>query len=363
MIKKILKLGKQRLHTYNRDYKIDKHPLTYLFWECTLNCNFKCEHCWSSAWEKTIDETLSTQQIKDAFLDISKSFDTSKIMVAITWWEPLLRKDLFEVMTYASSLWFTWWMVSNWYFINNEIVEKLKKSWMKTMDISIDWIWEIHDNFRNMKGSYLKAINAFKLLNEANFINPLRVTTTINKNNINSLDEMYEEFNKLWVKNWRLLNVDPIWRTLCNKNILLDENDFEKLLKFMKKKRNKNSPTYITYWCAHYLWEELENEVRWNFFYCWTWIEIWSILHNWDIFVCPNVPRHKDLIQWNVKNSSFSEIWNNKFEIFRDKDRCKSESCWKCEHWNECLWGSFHSWDYDKKEQKVCLMRDELYKI
>ncbi len=238
MLKKIFKLWRQKLWLKQRDYFIEEHELKYVFWECTLNCNFLCKHCGSNAWEKVLKETLSTQEIKDTFFDISKNFDAKKITIAITWWEPLLRKDLFEVMSYASSLGFYWWMVSNWFLINEVVIQKMKDSWMKTIDISIDWLNDIHDNFRNMKWSYSRNLNVLKLLKKANFLSSLRVTTTVHKKNIDTLEEMYNELIQNWIKDWRLLNMDPIGRwEVENKSFLLSKKQQVKLYTFLKEKR------------------------------------------------------------------------------------------------------------------------------
>ncbi|MBD3360964.1 radical SAM protein [Candidatus Peregrinibacteria bacterium] len=361
MLKKILKLGRQKLWLSHREYLREKHELKYLFWECTLNCNFKCKHCGSRAGENVFKEVVSTEEIKSAFLDIATAFDANKITIAITGGEPLLRKDLLKVMKYASSLGFRWGMVSNGSLITEKVVEKAKSAGMGTVDISIDGIGEIHDEFRNTKGSYKKATNAIKLFAKADFLNPLRITTTVHHKNIDTLDEMYETFSKLGITDWRLLNVDPIGRTICNNDILLNKKQFTKLLAFMKKKRSENSKVKVTFGCAHFLGDEFEDEVRNHFFYCGTGINIGSILHNGDIFVCPNVPRNKHLIQGNIKKDSFSEIWNNKFKVYRDKDRTTCGKCKKCDFWEECLGGSFHAWDFEKKQPKVCFMEKDLY--
>lgn len=351
-----MKLGRQRIWLTHRDYLIDKHELGYLFWECTLNCNFKCKHCWSNAWEKIIEETLNTDEIKNAFLDVSKNFDAKKITIAVTWWEPLLRKDLFEVMKYARSLGFSWWMVSNWSLYNEEFVKKAKDAWMWTIDLSIDWIGEIHDIFRNFPGSFERVIKTVKLFQKENFLNPLRITTTVHSFNIDTLELMHNYFLDLWIKDWRLLTVDPIWRAQ-DSDILLTKEQIAKVFTFIKNKRKSKSKIHVTYSCAHFLWDDFEDEVRWNFFFCQTGITVWSILHNWDIFVCPNVPRIPELIQWNVKVDSFSEVWKNKFEPFRWKNRTECDSCKKCDYWNECLGWSFHTWDFNKKEQRVCYLK------
>lgn len=347
--------------TFHRELLREKHELIYLFWECTLNCNFRCKHCGSNAGEQVFSDVLGTEDIKRSFLDISKNFNAKKMTIAVTGGEPLLRKDLFQVMKYAKSLGFNWGMVTNGFLVNEEVVEKARDAGMTTIDISIDDIGGAHDEFRNKEGSYERAVNAFKLFKEAGFLRPLRITTTVHSKNIQKLEKMYEEFKSLGVVSWRLLNVDPIGRTIDNSDILLSREQFKDLLLFIKKKRSERSKPHITFGCAHFLGDEFEDKVRGHFFYCATGINVGGILHNGDIFVCPNVPRRKELIQGNIKKDLFSEVWNNKFEFFRDKHRTSCEKCQGCDSWNECLGGSFHSWDFDKKRPKVCFMNEDLY--
>ena len=361
MSKKIFKYGRQALWLIHRDYLFEKSQLRYLFWECTLNCNFQCKHCGSHAGMNNIEDAISTDEIKKAFLDVSNNFDAKNITIAVTGGEPLLRKDLFEVMEYTSSLGFRWGMVTNGYLVSKEIVQKAKKAGMRTIDISIDGIGKTHDEFRNKEGSYDKAMNAFQLFFEEDFLDPLRITTTVHKNNIEQLDEMYDAFLNLGVKDWRLINVDPIGRASHNSDILLSPEEFGQLLVFIKEKRKTKFEIRTTFGCAHFLGDNYENEVRSYFFFCRTGINIGSILHNGDIFVCPNVPRKKHLIQGNIGNDLFSEVWKNKFEIFRKKDRIICDKCKKCYSWEKCLGGSFHSWYFEKKAPKICFLDENLY--
>lgn len=358
MLKEIIKGGRQKLWCLHRDFIREKHELKYLFWECTINCNFKCKHCGSNAGGEHIPEVISTEIIKNAFLNVSKNFDANKITIAVTGGEPLLRTDLFEVMEYASSLGFKWGMVTNGFIVDEATVIKAKKAKMRTVDISVDGLNEIHDNFRNQQGAYAKAINAFKLFEKENFLKPLRFTTTVHKDNLYQLEEMFDTFKKLGLKDWRIISVDPIGRANTT-DILLSKDDLTKLVAFIKEKRNTNPEMNITYGCAHYLGDEYEDEVRNNFFYCPTGISIASVLHNGDIFVCPNVPREKHLIQGNIKRDSFSKIWNNKFDIFRDKNRTACNKCKKCSHWEKCLGDSFHSWDFKNNKPKVCFIDND----
>lgn len=357
MLKEIFKKWCQALRLKHRELIREKHELLYVFWECTMNCNFLCKHCWSNAWEKYIEETLTTDQIKSAFLDIANNHNAKKITIAVTWWEPLLRKDLFEVMEYATSLWFNWGMVTNGFLINKTVIEKMRKSNMRTIDISIDWLWWVHDVFRNKKWSFQKNLENIETLLKENFLNPFRITTTVHKNNIDDLEKMYELFSWMWLKDWRLLTMDPIWRwEFLNKDLLLSNEEKDKVYSFILEK-NKKWKIKLVSSCSHFLWDKYEDKVRPSFFFCNTWINIASILHNGDIFVCTNVPKEKKLIQWNVKKDSFSKIWNERFEFFRNKYRIEDEKCRECEYWEECLWWAVHTYDIQSKQQKVCFMK------
>jgi radical SAM protein with 4Fe4S-binding SPASM domain len=79
-----------------------------------------------------------------------------------------------------------------------------------------------------------------------------------------------------------------------------------------------------------------------------------SILYNGDLFVCPNVPRQKDLIQGNIKVDNFKEVWDNKYEFFRNKERTKCDECEKCTWWDYCLGGAMHTWNFEESIQNKC---------
>lgn len=353
MIRKILKQGSLKLWNVSVDVLRQKHELINLFWECTLRCNFNCKHCGSKAGGSSFSDELNTEEIKKVFSGIAKDFNPRFIFVSITGGEPLLRKDIFEVMGFANKLGFTWGMVSNGYLISDSVINEMKKSGMSSLVISIDGLENIHDSFRNQKGSFKKAIKAVELVSNANFLKELNITTTIHKKNIFQLEEMYNIFKNTGINSWRLTNIDPIGRAMENKDLMLDKEDLTKLLDFIKEKRS-TSKIEITYACSGFLGYKYEGEVRNKYFMCITGINVGSILANGDIFVCPNVPRIKKLIQGNVRKDRFSEIWNNKFEFFRNRERTKCEKCYKCENWDNCLGNSMHLWDFDKNEPKMC---------
>ena len=81
-------------------------------------------------------------------------------MINVTGGEPLVRKDLCDVMEYATNeLGFHWGMTTNGILLNEENIKKLKKAKMDTISISIDGLEETHDKFRGVEGSYNTIIN------------------------------------------------------------------------------------------------------------------------------------------------------------------------------------------------------------
>lgn len=354
MLKRIYKLGQLSLLKKYKEQEMQKHTLIDLFWECTLSCNANCKHCGSNAEKKSYEGELTTQEIKNAFKQIANDMDASKILINVTGGEPLVRKDLFEVMEYATKeLNFHWGMTTNGILLNDENIEKLKKSNMETISISIDGLEKTHDSFRGVQGSYKAIVNNIKKLKQANFLEHIQVTTVFHKENINELEEIYKVMSQLELDSWRLVSMDPIGRANENNDLLLNGEELKILLDFIKKK-NKNNKLKLSYGCPGFLGLDYENEARDYYFNCRTGINIASILYNGDLFVCPNVPRVKELIQGNIRNDNFADIWNNKYKEFRTKNRTKCNKCESCEYWEYCLGGAYHTWDFNGNKQNKC---------
>lgn len=346
--------GQLKINSWYVNYLRHTHPLQYLFWEATLNCNFNCQHCGSRASRtKHYTDELTTKEIKSVFKSIAIQTDPKKIMLAITGGEPLLRKDLFEVMSYAHNLGFEWGLVTNGSLVTTQVVDQMKKAGMSTIVVSIDGVGQTHDAFRDTPGSYLKAINAVKLLVSSKSFKNVQITTTVSQINISQLELMYKTFLPLGIHSWRVMNIDPIGRAIDNLKLLLNPTQFKQLLDFVKYKR-LHSPIDITYDCAGFLGPNYEGQVRGWLFYCSTGITTASILHNGDIFVCPNVPRLKKFIQGNVRQDDFYQTWQQKFQIFRKSSRTSCHKCKNCPDWSNCRGNSFHLWDFTKHKPKLC---------
>ncbi|MDR2493316.1 MAG: hypothetical protein LBD25_07690, partial [Coriobacteriales bacterium] len=63
---------------------------------------------------------------------------------------------------------------------------------------------------------------------------------------------------------------------------------------------------------------------------------------------------HEALIQGNVRTHRFSTVWEQGYACFRSKDRTSSAECRSCAHWEHCLGGALHTWDFAEQRQRAC---------
>ncbi len=327
-----------------------KPELRNLFLELTLRCNENCVHCGSRCGEVKSSE-LTVEQYKYFLEKIKDDFGTKEIMLCITGGEPLLRQDFFEIMGYANQLGFRWGMTSNATLIDNEVADRLAACGMKTISVSIDGLPETHDAFRRTPGGYEKAMRGLKALVNRDFKH-VQVTTVVHKKNIDELEQMYQILEDIDIDSWRVFNLEPIGRAQDFPELLLRKQDYVDLFTFIKEKRQMGMP--VLYGCSHYLGLEYEREVRDWYFLCNAGVYTAAVMANGDIGACLDIERRPELIYGNIRTDDFYEIWKNKFREYRRNLYEDSDKCRTCEEREFCSGGSFHSWDFDNRRQKMC---------
>ena len=352
--KKIIKVKKKELDEMAKIVNnLMKHPqLSNLFLEVTLRCNARCEHCGSNCGDEIPKDEISAEDLKRTLKEIADNYGAENVFLTVTGGEPLMRKDLFDIMKYAVGLGFHWGMTTNGMLIDEKIIEKMRETNFESISISLDGLKETHESFRRVPGSFEKILKAVKLLQGLETLKSLQITTVANKKNLHELEDVYKLLQDIGVKEWRVMCVDPIGRATKN-DILLDKEGLIYMYNFIREKR-KEGKMVVDDDCAHYLGFKYENILRPHAFVCGAGIFIGSILANGDICVCPNV-RNKKLIQGNIKKDSFCYVWDNKYEQFRSKRITTNEKCKKCKSKKYCRGGSFHTWDVDEKVPNMCM--------
>jgi radical SAM protein with 4Fe4S-binding SPASM domain len=275
-------------------------------------------------------------------------------MVAVTGGEPLLRKDLFDVMSHASSLGFRWGMVTNGMLVDNETVDRCVAAGMKTVTVSVDGTSCTHDFIRGFHGSHHRAIGALQLFKADGRFAVVQATTCVSDYNLHELEALCDLFKILKIDEWRLLTVNPIGRAKDDPRFQLRPNQLKQLLDFIVTKRRLKD-LRITFEEEGFLGPDYEGEVRDGLYFCPAGVSVGSVLADGSIAACPNLPR--DFVQGNVRTARFRDVWEHEYRNMRDLSWKKLGDCADCQWWAFCQGNSLHLWDIAAGKPVLCHMR------
>ncbi len=349
----IRSIKQQQLTTLSgyRKKLYDNPQLRNLFLELTLRCNARCFHCGSSCGADNIDG-LPLEKYREILDEVRSNFDISRLELCITGGEPLLYKDFFELMDYAVSTGYTWGMTSNGTLIDSKTARRLRETRMRTISISIDGLEETHDRLRGLPGGWRAAMAGIQNLIDEGGFHAIQATTVLNHSNIGELEPLYEILKDMDIDSWRVIGLEPIGRARDYPDLMLTADDQRHLFSFIKERREEDMP--VTYGCSHYLGLDYEREVRKWYFLCNAGVYTASITASGDITACLDIERNSWTIQGNVFTDSFTDVWKNRFEIYRKPLSSRNGKCSSCPEEPFCAGGSCHSWDFQKNEQQVC---------
>lgn len=102
---------------------------------------------------------------------------------------------------------------------------------------------------------------------------------------------------------------------------------------------------------------QYEHEVRDNYFICGSGIYVASVLCNGDIFSCLDIERNRKLIQGNIHKDNFIDVWENRFQVFRQDRTELCRECADCKNREICGGDSTHTWNFHKNRPNLCLSK------
>ena len=318
-----------KLARKSSDENIEQYIPLVISWNVTLKCNLKCAHCYINAKETNSIQELSTDASKMLIHQIT---EVSKPLLILSGGEPLLRKDIYEIIKYGADRGLKMGMGSNGMLINKEVARKLKEAGMWTVAISLDSSNpDQHDQFRGVKGCWHKAVNAIKVLKKVGI--EVQVNCTVTRQNYDEIEKIMELAESLGVDNFHLFFLVPTGRGTDIEDITPEM--YEKMIHntVVKTKKYKLN---IKPSCAPQFMRVAKDEgvdvSRWvrgcmaGLYYC-------RIYPSGEVTPCPYMP----VTMGNIRNKSFKDIWfeSEIFKSLRDFSKLKGK-CGACEHNDLC---------------------------
>ena len=281
--------------------------------------------------------------------EVRQHYNPNKVMIVITGGEPLMRNDLESVGYELYKQGYPWGMVTNGYALTEECFKGLLRAGLRSITVSLDGLEENHNWLRSRKTSFSKAIDAINMIAKTPDI-VFDVVTCVNSRNFEELPKIKALLQSMGVYLWRIFTVSPIGRAKEDKELQITDQQFLGLMNFIKDTRIENK-VRVSYGCEGFL-GSFEGEVRDGYYYCRAGINIGSVLNDGSISACPNNSRK--VVQGNIYQDNFMDVWQNKFQIMRDRKWAKQGLCENCEVFKWCKGNGLHLRDFENNTVMRC---------
>jgi len=165
----------------------ERRPI--VVWNITRACNLKCVHCYNDSGSRRAKDELSTQEAEEVLRDLAE-FGVPSVL--FSGGEPLMRKDLFDLLESARELGLRTVISTNGTLITADVAGKIKERGVSYVGVSLDGIGQINDKFRGVAGAFDKAVRGIKNCQDAGIRVGLRLTLT--QRNVQDLQRLFDFF-------------------------------------------------------------------------------------------------------------------------------------------------------------------------
>ncbi|WP_428939022.1 TIGR04053 family radical SAM/SPASM domain-containing protein [Fontivita pretiosa] len=196
------------MHTYTR-HDFDSSPMI-VFYEMTRACDLACVHCRADAQPACDPNELSPAEAR-RLVDQLLSFARPPMLV-LTGGDPLKRKDVFDLVGYATAGNLPVAMTpSATPLVTREAIARLHRSGLHRLAVSLDAAdARTHDAFRGVPGSFRRTL---EIIADAHAVGlPVQINTTVGRHNVDQIDQMLELAAELRAVLWSVFFIVPTGR-------------------------------------------------------------------------------------------------------------------------------------------------------
>ena len=317
-------------------------PLRLIAWEVTRSCNLACKHCRAEAHLEPYPGELTTEEAR-ALIDTFPQ--TGDPVIIFTGGEPLLRADIFDLISYANSKGLRCVLAPNGTLITPENAALMKETGVQRCSISIDGPDAFsHDSFRGVNGAFDQALAGIEYLKEAGV--PFQINTTVTKRNLSQFKDIFQLAKELGAVAWHIFMLVPTGRGAGLAEEVITAQEYEEVLNWFYDFRKKTD-MHLKATCAPHYYrimrqrarEEGVPVTRENFGLdamtrgCLGGIGFCFISHTGQVQPCG----YLELDCGQVKQTPFPEIWARSPHFLKLRNpECYEGKCGICEYHRVC---------------------------
>jgi radical SAM protein with 4Fe4S-binding SPASM domain len=310
-------------------------------WNLTYRCNLACEHCYLDAGPAKVQSPafadrseLGTEQCYRVVDEIA-AFAPEAVTI-LTGGEPLLRRDIVDIVRYGASkgLWIV--VGTNGVKITENLARLLQAEGVRGLALSLDALdAERHDAFRRVRGAWANTVDGAKILTRVGL--PFIVQTTVGAHNRDELAAIAAfAHDELGAKVWNLYFLVPSGRGSFVSDLVPAEYD-QVLGELAEIQHRWASKMLVNAKCApHFVRTLLSSDSPAPFPKsfaggaggCPAGTHYLGIRPNGDVTPCPYLP----LFAGNLGGTGLREIWDDSelFTKIRRRDHLGGR-CGPCE--------------------------------
>ncbi len=300
-------------------------------WNTTYRCNLRCSHCYldTNALTKQSAKELSTQEglrLIDQMAELNPN-----LLLILTGGEPLLRKDIYELASYASQKGMMVVLGTNGNLIDDDIAKKLKESGVTGIGISLDSIApDKHDKFRGIPRAWDETLNGIEACRRQGI--EFQIQTTVTRDNFHEIPDIIDFSYNVGAKVFNLFFLICTGKGQDLTDITPQQYDqaLHQLYEIQKKYQGR---MMVGAKCApHYRRIVYEHDtasplIRAYAGGCPAGTHYCRITPEGDVTPCPYMPN----VSGNVREKTFGEIWNGSENIQALRDAHLQGRCGVCE--------------------------------
>jgi AdoMet-dependent heme synthase len=305
-------------------------------WEITKRCNLNCTHCYASSVDSAQAELTTAEGKK--LLDQIAAVDEIR-MIVVTGGEPLLRKDIFELIEYAGKLGFHIIFSTNGTLLTPDAAKDLARLGVANFSISLDgFTATCHESIRRVPGSFQKAWDGLKAAAQTKAV--VQVNFTAQQSNLIELPGIIDLSEEIKADIIMVFQAIPPRQERGAAALDADQQSY--LMQTIAEKQKTARALIMPVCCPEYWPWLLENKKglrgkgagRAAFTGCGAGVGFSYIRFDGDIWPCNFIP----VSAGNVRETPFNDIWRNAplLQPYRVKPRGVKGVCGECQYLEIC---------------------------
>ncbi|MEO8180960.1 MAG: radical SAM protein [Deltaproteobacteria bacterium] len=198
-------------------------------YEINLLCNLECQHCYCSSSPRA-SAGRSTEFVLDL---VRQAAELGVLHFDLTGGEPLVRKDIFQILESIREHGMTTTLFTNCTLIKPETARRIREAGVAAVQTSLDACTpELHDQIRGRGGAFQRALQGIDALRAEGV--PVSVTITLNRLNVGQAADIVRFMTALNVP-FYFDRVIPAGRAASQSGIALSNAEFYAVMRQLEK--------------------------------------------------------------------------------------------------------------------------------